>query len=99
MAKGEIEEDDVSGSIQVLTRLKFNQDRALVQGLLSRLKEGFREEHARITGALEVKGRSEGPFSPVLDGVKKHLDILFPKSPLIVEVCEVLRQVAHPFHL
>jgi hypothetical protein len=99
IAEGEIEEEDFSGSVQVLTRLQFNQDRALVLGLLGHLEESFSEECDRITGATEVKGRSEGSLSLVLDGVKEHLDILFPKSPLVVEVREVSGQVAHPFCL
>ncbi len=99
IAEGGIEEDDVSGSIQVLTRFQFNQDRALVLGLLYHLEESFSKECVGITGALEVKGHSEGPLSLVLDGVKEHLDILFPKSPLVIEICEVSRQVAHPFRL
>ncbi len=99
IAEGEIEEDDVSGSIQVLTRFQFDRDRALGLRPLGHLEESFSEECGRITGAAEVKGRSEGPLSLVLDGVEKHLDILFPKSPLVIEVREVSRQVAHRFRL
>ena len=99
VAEWEIEEDDISGGIKVLTRLPFNQDRALVLGLLGHLEKGFNEECRRITGASEVEGCSEGPLSLVLDGVEEHLDILFPESPFVIKVREVPGQVAHFFCL
>ncbi len=68
-------------------------------GLLGHLEESFSKECGRIAGATEVKGRSEGLLSLVLDGVNEHLDILFPQSPLVIEVREVSGQVTHPFRL
>ncbi len=99
VAEWEIEEVDVSCGIEVLTRLPFDRDRALVLGLLGHLEKGFGEECRRITGALEVEGRSEGPLSLVLNGVEEHLDILLPKSPIVIEIREVPGQVAHLFCL
>ncbi len=99
IAEWEVEEDDVSGGIEILTRFHFDRDRALVLGLLGHLEKGFSKECHGIAGALEVEGRSEGPLSLVLDGVEEHLDILFPESLFVIKVRKVPGQVAHLFYL